>query len=155
MKHTEETKARISATLTGTACGGFNVRVNCPHCDADMNPANLSRHAKACLRNIEHAYLFNRKTTTREFKHWVRSIKVTYGITLAQYVALFHQQGGVCSLCQKMDTESGKPLFVDHDHATGKVRGLLCSTCNFGLGYFKDDVSMLERAIEYLKSYKD
>ena len=50
-------------------------------------------------------------------------------------------------------TGKGK-MAIDHDHATGKVRGLICYNCNIGLGHFKDSIDTLERAIEYLKESK-
>ena len=70
-------------------------------------------------------------------------------VTDAEYEALLEAQGGVCRICQGPDT-SGRSLAVDHDHASGRVRGLLCGRCNLGLGTFKDDPALLAAAIEYL-----
>jgi len=53
-----------------------------------------------------------------------------------------------CALCQK---EKDYDLYVDHCHTTGKVRGLLCATCNSILGFCNDDVELLKRSIDYLK----
>jgi len=69
-----------------------------------------------------------------------------YGITAADYDALVETQGGVCALCQTRE-----PQHVDHDHVTGKVRGVLCSCCNQGLGNFRDDVASLRAAADYLE----
>lgn len=74
-------------------------------------------------------------------------LKVRYGITTAEYWNLVAEQKGVCAICGKSD---GKKLHIDHDHKTNKVRGLLCGNCNKGLGLFKDDVSLLDKAIKYL-----
>lgn len=73
-----------------------------------------------------------------------------YGLTLDQYDELSIQQGDVCALCGNVN-KNGKRLFVDHNHKTGQVRGLLCNNCNSGLGFFRDNPQILANAIEYLK----
>lgn len=63
-------------------------------------------------------------------------------------------QDGLCAICKAPETPEPKGnLHVDHDHTSGRVRGLLCFPCNAGLGSFKDDIERLEAAIEYLKMY--
>ncbi len=75
-----------------------------------------------------------------------------YGLTVEQYDAMLMEQNYVCAICNKSEKSSTRGvLFIDHDHKTGKVRGLLCDTCNRGLGYFYDNTSFLRNAIEYLK----
>jgi hypothetical protein len=75
-----------------------------------------------------------------------------YGLTVEQYDAMLIEQNYVCAICNKSEKSSTKGvLFIDHDHKTGKVRGLLCDTCNRGLGYFYDNKSLLRNAVEYLK----
>ena len=61
-------------------------------------------------------------------------------------------QGGVCALCHRPPL-AGKTLHVDHDHATGRVRGVLCFTCNNALGDFEDDPGRLRGAASYLESF--
>lgn len=77
-----------------------------------------------------------------------------FGITIWEFDELCNSQRGKCAICGKEETTTthGKtrPLSVDHNHRTGAVRGLLCSTCNIGLGCFYDDPELLEKAIEYL-----
>jgi hypothetical protein len=70
-----------------------------------------------------------------------------YGLSRADYDALLKRQGGVCAICAK---PSEKTLCVDHCHATGSIRGLLCPKCNRGLGYLADDQSALIAALVYL-----
>lgn len=72
-----------------------------------------------------------------------------YGIDLADFDRLVRWQGGVCAICRE-----AAPEQVDHDHVTGKVRGVLCLNCNAGMGHFADDVDVLEQAANYLKHYE-
>lgn len=72
-----------------------------------------------------------------------------YGVTKEQYLLMLAEQGGKCKLCLR-ECITKEFLCVDHDHATGEVRGLLCRMCNAALGQFNDDVTTLQRAIDYL-----
>lgn len=63
-------------------------------------------------------------------------------------------QDHACAICEAPTWEHQKRLHVDHDHATGAVRGLLCSTCNLALGGFKDSPQLLESALRYLQRIK-
>jgi len=74
-------------------------------------------------------------------------IKKAYGITYNQFLEQKAVQGERCAICGKWDD-----LNVDHDHATGVCRGLLCRTCNLGLGAFQDSEELLVRARLYLKA---
>lgn len=73
----------------------------------------------------------------------------TYGIDEQQYDALLKEQSGCCYICDRVPRKFR--LSVDHDHATGMVRGLLCSRCNQALAKFDDDHRMIERAVAYLQ----
>lgn len=83
-----------------------------------------------------------------------------YGITLSQYNEIFEKQCGVCALCGKPETKAQvrvrggivitDMLHVDHDHETGRVRGLLCYRCNTGIGKLYDDPGLLRKAADYL-----
>lgn len=76
-----------------------------------------------------------------------------YGITKENWQELFSQQNGCCLICLKHQSELKAILVVDHDHVSGKVRGLLCHACNLIIGNANDDSSVLQRAINYLKSF--
>lgn len=82
-------------------------------------------------------------------------LKRTYGITLEEYNALHSKQDGRCKICNQPETARNRSLAVDHDHKTGKVRGLLCGKCNMALGKFQDDERILASAIAYLQSSRD
>lgn len=75
-----------------------------------------------------------------------------YGITAAKYNAMLEVQGGCCAICGKTPEENERKLSVDHDHATGEVRGLLCSNCNRGIGLLQDSPELCELAVLYLKT---
>lgn len=81
-------------------------------------------------------------------------LRKAYGISLDTYNSLLEAQNGVCAICNCPETSIRKgkvcALAVDHDHKMGKVRGLLCSKCNVGLGYFDDNPDRLRAAALYL-----
>ena len=85
--------------------------------------------------------------------------KFKYGITLQDYDDMFEAQKGVCAICGKPESctfkDVIKRLSVDHDHSTGKIRGLLCDKCNRLLGNANDDTGVLVCAILYLRKAKD
>jgi hypothetical protein len=78
--------------------------------------------------------------------------------TWEQQQAMLAAQGQVCAICHKPEVveRNGKrkALAVDHDHATGKVRGMICSACNQGLGRFQDNVDLLRNAVAYLEAHQ-
>ena len=76
-----------------------------------------------------------------------------YNITLADYDRMFEEQDGNCKICGLM--EINKRLAVDHDHKTGKVRGLLCTRCNVTLGRIEENQETLWNMIEYLKEHEN
>lgn len=79
-------------------------------------------------------------------------LKARYGLSLEEYDVMLREQDGVCAICY--NAPNGKPLFVDHNHITGRVRGLLCDVCNLGLGAFKEDEELLVHAMMYLGKYE-
>lgn len=79
-------------------------------------------------------------------------LRKRFGITLEDYTNMYNEQDGKCKICNIQGNIVGFSLCVDHNHDTGKVRGLLCNTCNLGIGNLKDSVDNLKRAIEYLNS---
>ena len=81
---------------------------------------------------------------------WTRGIMARYGLTPEQYWALYEAQGGVCYICERA-TGKVRRLAVDHDHATGYVRGLLCKPCNSVLAHLRDDVLAAYRLSMYLR----
>lgn len=108
----------------------------CKVCDAKRRPSRAKRNPE------------KHKETMRRgnYRRW-------YGITLDDYARLLETQDGRCAICGGMDPGGGfKNFSVDHDHITGQLRGLLCVSCNRGLGLFHDDPVRLESAIQYLRN---
>lgn len=77
-------------------------------------------------------------------------LRRTYGITLAEYDAIFKQQKARCAICKEPPKTGHNRLAVDHCHRSGKVRGLLCWICNRALGKFSDDDDKVVNAAEYV-----
>lgn len=69
-----------------------------------------------------------------------------YDLSFSDYKNILQMNNGLCEICLKEPATD-----IDHDHITGKVRGLLCSSCNKGLGFMKDDLNILNGSVEYLK----
>lgn len=90
-----------------------------------------------------------KRNTRRTYSH-EKHIWDTYGITKSEYWAIYAAQGGKCALCRRA-TGATKNLSVDHDHVSGRVRGLLCQKCNRDvLGHLRDDPEAFLRGIDYL-----
>ena len=108
---------------------------------------------ECCISGCDHVLYSNGMCSNHYQKDRRMSV---YGLRLMDYFNMFAEQQGVCKICNKpevrVDGASGKlrDLSVDHCHATNAVRGLLCSSCNTGLGLFKDNPDLLKAAIEYL-----
>lgn len=93
---------------------------------------------------------FWRKSSHPEL-YRTNNLKHLYGITLENYERLYNRQEGHCAICDKWFPQFGKKgLGVDHDHTTGKIRGLLCNRCNMGIGCLADNIEILLRAIAYI-----
>lgn len=109
------------------------------------------RRKEACRRSYERRKLGVTSEMLRNMRPVVseypkQRLKWEYDLSIEEYERMLKAQDGKCAICRK-----DRPLHVDHDHKTGKVRGLLCSPCNRGLGHFEDCVENLESAAEYLK----
>lgn len=168
----------------GTPTSGVKSKIQfrrfCPKCGAIVVYSRKSTHTTAtnlnsiCKRCRMKDYYITHRVKFREYrKRWnlrnpeafkannlknnKRKSLIRANVTQAQFDAMISDQKGACAICGKIPDGPRpweKRLCVDHDHSTGKVRKLLCHPCNMALGHFKDDISRLEAAIEYLKGYK-
>lgn len=104
--------------------------------------------------NSERYSAYRREYSARpERKRKMRDLyyRRTFGISADEFDALLEKQGGGCAICGKRPTRLAS-LHLDHCHETGAIRGILCSSCNQGIGQFGDDPILLERAAVYLRT---
>lgn len=136
------TRCGLDKSLEEFSRKGERRRAQCKACgskaSADWNKSNPERY------RVSHNQA-QRKLNARTGRQ--RTLKYKYGLTQDDYDALVIAQDGLCAICRAPQ----ESLCVDHCHETGEVRGLLCKLCNCGLGYFRDDPSALQAAIEYLR----
>lgn len=109
------------------------------------------------IRCKEHSYAIRRKFNSIREMQRNHSLVKKYGISLEEFWIIWDAYRGQCGICGIMmklpENRQGQSLdvvAVDHNHTTGKVRGLLCNACNKGLGLFKDSIENLQKAKEYL-----
>lgn len=118
---------------------------------------------KACKKCISAQMLVfykenNEKVKQKNRDHWrdnkelmrERRLLKEYGMNQSDYNQMFMDQRGCCAICEEHQSNFKKTLAVDHDHANGKVRGLLCDGCNMGIGKLKDSIDLLNKASAYL-----
>lgn len=163
---------RIAQTATEKKCSGCGVSKPltefhrrrdkyAPLCRPCANEYARNRYRanreKECGRFAKYA-AENRESVLLAYRR--SRLKQKYGITLEEYGRLLGMQNGVCAICRQEEVtrdHRGKlrELAVDHDHITGKVRGLLCNQCNNMLGRAKDSVTILQAAIDYLSGSEE
>jgi hypothetical protein len=93
-----------------------------------------------------------RRLPARKRYHHIRELRLKYGVSEQEYDAMLIAQGGRCKICGGIST--GRGLGIDHDHATGKIRGLLCVSCNAALGLAHDNPELLRNMALYVEYNK-
>lgn len=104
-------------------------------------------------------YLQNHPEKKEEKQFSSKKFKLKIKISFLEYKNMIEKQNNLCIICNKSETsiaKSGvtKTLAIDHCHKTGKIRDLLCSKCNVGLGNFNDDIELIKKAILYLEKHQ-
>jgi Recombination endonuclease VII len=124
------------------------VEKNCQRCGCGILAIRASkRFCDSCL--MDH------RKPAREQSRSSRAHKLRkLGLTLEVYDAMVEARGGLCDICAKTPANQGGSLCVDHDHRTGKIRGLLCSPCNRAIGLLGDSASDLGNAFRYLSEHE-
>lgn len=110
--------------------------------------------------NLERARELDRQrnqTEHRKAQQYRNNLERKYGIKFEEYAYKLRIQDGRCAICGKsneqFDGKRRRNLHLDHAHGSGKIRGLLCTHCNFGIGHFFEDPVLLRKAIEYLEAW--
>lgn len=129
-KQTEEHKRKHLEKIRGSGNGRWK---------------GIGRKLKAREKNPNFG-LSRTKVARREER-----LKALYKLTLKDYEIMLVKQDNRCAICNRI---SESVLHVDHDHESGKIRGLLCGSCNRGLGSLGDSIELLEKAISYLKKIR-
>ena len=111
-----------------------------------LKSRNRCKESKA--RHVNSSELW-RKNNKEIYKNGI--LKRKYGITFIEFKEMFELQESKCKICSKELELLAKTTHVDHCHSSGKVRGILCNSCNVTLGHVKDNILILENAIKYLK----
>ncbi|HXD10564.1 MAG TPA: endonuclease VII domain-containing protein [Anaerolineales bacterium] len=123
---------------------------------AKNKKAILERNKKWLQENLEKSKEYRRKWLLRNGDRSLKyRLKSRFGLTVEAYIEMFSAQGGMCAICGYKPVEIKERLNVDHDHATGKVRGLLCPNCNKSLGLIRDSIETALKMAEYLKRSLD
>lgn len=121
--------------------------------DKSRRGTQTSSECKVCFSKRRISLKSNKDTVEKRYR---RNNLARFGLTVELYDKMFKNQNGLCKICEKPETDihhkTGlvQRLTIDHDHDTGKVRGLLCATCNKGIGLLKHDKKILGNAIKYL-----
>lgn len=165
----EAIKANEKYFFTGVPCRNGHIRIrrvsdgHCLDCDKAYQkrkrknrPEDVSRMRKAYYERTRERQLELRRINYAkpEVKAARRNkdLMKSYGITSDDYLLMLESQNNVCAICRGPQTNTRTNYFdVDHCHKTGKVRGLLCTNCNHGIGKFQDDKELMLHAYNYLE----
>lgn len=139
-------------------------QIHCTRRCRDNGPgATATRRAYLARPEVKERMLARRRVSTAPDPEIVRLYNLRgamkrYGVTLDWFMAKLETQGGACIVCGYIPppggTKSAARLHVDHDHETGAVRDLLCTRCNQGLGYFRDNPDLLRAAADYIERHR-
>jgi len=124
-------------------CGGFQ-RYAVSGCCSNLE-CRRKYEKEWTKNNPEKRHLYNKR----------RRLKANFNLTCEEYDAMYEKQNKGCAICGAEKSELGKILAVDHNHTTGKIRGLLCNKCNQGLGFFNDSIDLLQDAVLYLRQHSE
>ena len=138
-------------------CGETKDHSEYPYDDRKGYRDNIRPHCKVCRRLYENAS-FHKHKHKRPYNYEEdkdRKLQSTYGISYQEYLVMLAAQQGCCAICGTDDTGKRKAFAVDHCHTSGKVRGLLCSPCNTAIGSLREDLGIMQRAMDYVEFHQE
>jgi len=121
-----------------------------------LKSTKTKKYNRECRKCCYERKLKWQRTESGKNSSRTTKLKRRFGITPEEYGNLYRIQNGLCKICGNPETKIHRStgdiqrLAVDHEHNSGKIRGLLCTSCNLGIGNFKDSTVLLKKAIEYL-----
>ena len=127
--------------------GSFAIHMN----KGKMRPFSYCRPCNNKRRN-----LIRKQNLIKTREMWrSQHLKSAYGITIDEYNVVLSSQGGVCAICGSEKGDAGRRLCVDHNHVTGRNRGLLCNKCNYAVGLIGDNPEVAKNLTDYLIKYRE
>ena len=145
MKHCNKcNQDKEEALFSKKTCAPDGLNHSCKQCDAVYRKSRAGIDSYASYRQTPKGKAARSKHS-RKYR-----LKSEYGITPEEFEDMALEQDYKCAICGDSNFKDHR-LCVDHDHTTGKIRGLLCSSCNRSIGLLKDDINTLKSAIRYLE----
>lgn len=92
-------------------------------------------------------------TVDRQARSRRQKLKDRYGITPEEYDTILTSQGNRCACCRSPNPGHSRGWRVDHNHTTGKVRGIVCNACNLAIGFVREDPETLFQIAVYLRAH--
>ena len=148
-------------------CRACGVKKDAKEFYARRRPDGTRFHRRDCIPCVRAAQQDARRADPEKYREYTRTyyennswrardsvLRRKYGIAYEEFLAMHGAQGGLCALCSTGISVEGE-AHVDHDHATGRVRSLLCRHCNTGLGNFRDDSDLIMRAALYVLQHRE
>lgn len=142
-RYTDEDTIQDSKSIICKICEANKLMIDNTILTFDKARAIVENHYNPLVK-IEEKGLIN-----NEEDNLIRRVK-RYKLSVNDYNKLFKEQNGKCAICGIHQSELKKSLHIDHCHDEGHIRGLLCQQCNHGLGLFKDNILLLDAAINYI-----
>jgi hypothetical protein len=133
-------------------CGEYQLFEAFPPASNSVNRGGVKAYCRPCSREYKRKH-------HDPIKHRARMLLTQRGVTIEEYEEMWSRQNGVCAICNHPETAHNRngnitTLAVDHDHATGVRRGLLCSSCNLLLGQVEKDKERIQAILLYIDEHK-